>query len=332
MTTPLPPQLPPHTRQAPAQVLGEPQAHNSLPSHPPHQQPVAMFPAPAGAPLVYTSPIPVRRAHLGHAILSEWTKIRSVRSTLWTLGLLVLIHVGITLLVATAFSDGTHAEVPVLSPGLFGMLLAQMCVITFGSLVGTSEYSTGMIRTTFTAAPMRGRVLMAKCVIFSLVAFSLTLVATGLASLLSASLLEGKPLWDDADSGGFPESAIEHGKVVATGSEWLAATVGASLFVTLLGLMALGVGILLRSSPGTITTMFGLVLLPFIASLFLFAEAVHDLGAALEKYSTINGLAAMFELPLSQDSPGGWQLLGLLTGVTLAVLFGAWARITVSDA
>src|SRR3954468_7949878 len=93
----------------------------------------------AAAPYAgYTSPIPVVRTHLGHAIASEWTKIRSVRSTMWTLGVFVLLVVGIGLLTAALVAanesdDGLANENP-LSFGVFGLLLGSMCIITLGVL------------------------------------------------------------------------------------------------------------------------------------------------------------------------------------------------------
>ena len=122
------------------------------------QPPVTQQPAPAwqAAPgTTYTSPIPVVRTHLGHALASEWTKIRSVRSTMWTLGVFVLLVVGIGFLVAVQTSDVDYEDVPYTIPAFFGLVLGQICLITLGVLVVSSEYGTGMIRTTFTASPQR---------------------------------------------------------------------------------------------------------------------------------------------------------------------------------
>lgn len=84
----------------------------SSPQSPSPQAAPFLQQAPGGAPYAgYTSPIPVKRTHLGHAVASEWTKIRSVRSTMWTLGVYVLLVVGIgmvtALLVAANASDGS---------------------------------------------------------------------------------------------------------------------------------------------------------------------------------------------------------------------------------
>lgn len=97
----------------------------------------------------YTSPIPIRPTHIGHALASEWTKIKSVRSTMWTLTVMVALVVGIGLLTAVGIASGDtdlEGESP-LAFGFFGMLLGVLCVITLGVLAVSSEYSTGMIRT-----------------------------------------------------------------------------------------------------------------------------------------------------------------------------------------
>ncbi|HZG03501.1 MAG TPA: ABC transporter permease [Streptomyces sp.] len=304
------------------------------------QQSHAAPPVPPGAPLAgpraggpgYASPIPVVRTHLGHAIASEWTKIRSVRSTMWTLGIMFVLVVGVGLLTALAIGSEEHAGAPVLAGGFFGLMLGQLCVITLGVLVITSEYSTGMIRTTLTACPQRARVLTAKAVVFFLLSFVMTLVACTLTALVHAAAVEGKPLSQYTDPQMFNEETLAAGEAVASTGEWLGATVGAALYVALLGLLSLAVGTLLRSTPGAITTMLGLVLLPFIVSLFLFGESVREFGEKLREYSVLNGLSSLFRLSMEGDaSDTGWPLLGLLAAVTLAALIGAYARISTRD-
>ncbi|MEE1938738.1 ABC transporter permease [Streptomyces sp. TRM 70361] len=307
------------------------------------QQPQAAPPVPQTAPPAgwtggpgpgpgYASPIPVVTTHLGHAIASEWTKIRSVRSTVWTLAIMFVLVVGIGALVAVGLGTEDTAGAPVLAGGFFGLMLGQLCVITLGVLVITSEYSTGMIRTTLTACPQRARVLTAKAVVFFLLSFTMTLIACTLTALMQSAAVEGKPLSEFASTDSFNGETISAGEAVATGGEWLGATVGAALYVALLGLLSLAVGALLRSTPGAITSMLGLVLLPFIVSLFLFTESVREFGEKLREYSALNGLSSLFRLPMEGDATGtGWPLLGLLALVTLAALIGAYARATTRD-
>ncbi|WP_410536419.1 ABC transporter permease [Streptomyces sp. KL2] len=318
--------------------MSTPQQSQAVPPVPPGAHQAAPQTAPqafSGPPPgshVYASPIPVRRTHLGHAVASEWTKIRSVRSTVWTLAVMFVLVVGVGLLMALALGSQDGLGMPVLAGGFFGLMLGQLCVITLGVLVITSEYSTGMIRTTLTACPQRGRVLAAKALVFFLLSFTVTLVACTLTAFLQAAMIEGKPVPEYIDPQMLNEETAAAGQAVASAGEWLGATVGAALYVALLGLLSLAVGTLLRSTPGAITTMLGLVLLPFIVSLFLFTESVREFGEKLREYSVLNGLSALFRIPFEGGSADtGWPLLWLLAGVTLAALLGAYARISTRD-
>ncbi|MFJ3694081.1 ABC transporter permease subunit [Streptomyces sp. NPDC090052] len=282
----------------------------SAPFQPPQQQP----PLPQRAPS-YVSPIPVTDAHLGHAIASEWTKIKSVRSTMWTLGVLIVLVFGIGLLstVAIRSSGSTMNGTPVLSMGFFGVLLGSMCVITLGVLTVASEYGTGMIRTTLTACPSRARVLAAKAIVFFLLAFVILLVTTALVAMFQYAMLKGT------------------GARTPDGREWIQATVGVSLYVALLGLLSLAVGSLIRHSAGAITVMLGVVLLPLVLALFMFAQSLSTLREKLFEYSIPNQLSAFYSTSVSSTGPSGWEPLWILLGVTAVVFGGAVAALSSRD-
>lgn len=318
MTTPPPPQAAPQQTVPP---------QGPFPQAPP--QPGPGQPGPGGSP----SPLPAGRAHLGHALASEWTKIRSVRSTVWTLLLMFLITVGVGLLLALALSQEEYVGLPLLSGGFFGLMLGQVCVITLGVLVITSEYGTGMMRTTLTACPQRGRVLLAKALVFFALAFSMTTLACALTGLLHSVVLSGQVAPEYGYDDQLMEGSIVNGEVVATAGEWWGATVGAGLYVSLLGLLGLGVGGLLRHSAGAITTMLGVVLLPLLMALFMVGDSLRSTREVLIEYSPLNGLASLYRIPMDGDtSSTGWPLLWVLAGVTLAALLGAYARLSATDA
>jgi ABC-type transport system involved in multi-copper enzyme maturation permease subunit len=289
-------------------------------STPQHPMPQAAAPnwqaaAPGSAYPTYTSPIPVMRTHLGNAISSEWTKIRSVRSTMWTLGVFVLLVVGIGLLTASLVaaneSEGSLAGENPLSFGVFGLLLGSMCIITLGVLTTASEYGTGMIRTTMTACPSRARVLAAKAIVFFTVAFSVTFVSALLVALADVAMLDG---------------ARE-----PSGSEWLKGTLGISLYIALLGLLSLVVGSIIRHSAGAITIMIGLVLAPLVIALFMVSSALEDLRQALFDYSIPNQLGVFYTNSLSNSGPSGWDPLWIALGVTAAAFAGAVALLQKRD-
>ncbi|MFJ9742493.1 ABC transporter permease [Streptomyces sp. NPDC101166] len=276
-------------------------------------QPTSLPAAPAYSG--YTSPIPVVRTHLGHALASEWTKIRSVRSTMWTLGVFVLLVVGIgvgTAALVAANADGADlANENALAFGFFGLLLGSMCVITLGVLTTASEYGTGMIRTTMVACPSRGRVLAAKAIVFFLVAFVVTLISSVFVAMIDVALM--------------PEAREP------SGGEWAKGTLGVSLFVALLGLLSLAVGSIIRHSAGAITIMIGLVLAPLVIALFMFSESLVDLREALFEYSIPNLLSVFYSTSLTDTGPSGWDPLWIALGVTAAAFAAAFALLEKRD-
>ncbi|MGX2994473.1 ABC transporter permease [Streptomyces sp. JNUCC 64] len=283
----------------------------STPSTPPQQQvPAAQAPA-AGWPSqpggVYTSPIPIARTHLGHALASEWTKIKSVRSTMWTLGVFLLLVVGIGLAVAGETTNENYSEVPYTVPAFFGLILGQICLITLGVLVISSEYGTGMIRTTLTASPARWRVLAAKLIIFFAVAFSVSVLAIGFVGLVTAGMHEGSA------------------KI-----SWAPSVFKGALYVSLVGVLSVAVGAMLRHSAGAITTMLGAVLVPAILPAFLmFSPSTAKIGETMIDYAAPNALAEIFGLNPGEGS-GTSQLVFLIV-LTAAAVAGAFTLLDRRD-
>ncbi|MCP3816907.1 ABC transporter permease [Streptomyces sp. A3M-1-3] len=268
--------------------------------------------APAGPG--YTSPIPVTSAHLGHALASEWTKIKSVRSTMWTIGILLFLVISIGLLAALQTSDSDFSDTPYTVPALFGLLLGQICVITLGVLVVSSEYGTGMIRTTFTASPQRWRVLAAKFMVFFVLTFVVTAFAIAFVGIVTAAVHSG------------PEARA------TTGSEWARTVLGGSLYVTLLGMLGLAVGSMLRHSAGAITTMLGVVLVPAIMPAFLFIwESTRAVAERVMEYNAPNSLSAIFTLPMTGDEGNGMKQLTLLAVITVVAMAGSFALLEKRD-
>ncbi|GAA3390837.1 ABC transporter permease [Streptomyces roseoviridis] len=269
---------------------------------------------PPPAPYSYVSPIPVRRAHLGDALASEWTKIRSVRSTMWTVGIMVLLMLGIGLAVgAVAAAAGPEmSEESALGLGFFGMLPASICVMTLGVLSISSEYGTGMIRTTLTACPSRSRVLTAKAIVFFVLVFSLV---TAMAAVVAAAQVA---MVDAAQP---------------TGAQWLRATVGVGLFLALLGLLAMAVGAIMRHSAGAITVMIGVLLLPLVAALFMFSQALRSVQETLFMYAIPSQMIALYSesAPFNDQGPAGWEPVLIVAGLTAAVLGSAFALLNSRD-
>jgi ABC-2 type transport system permease protein len=193
-----------------------------------------------------------RGVELGRTLRSEFTKIRSVRSTYWSLFLLVVVSLGW----GVAFCEGEAAHWSHLSAqaragldstqaSVIGVaLLGQLVIAVLGALTITSEYSTGMIRTSLTAMPRRGLLFAAKAAVFTTV----TLVVAFLASF--ASFFLGQALL-----------ASTHAGAALTQPGVLRAVTASTLYVAMCGLFAFGLGAILRSTAGAITAALGLLFL-----------------------------------------------------------------------
>jgi ABC-type transport system involved in multi-copper enzyme maturation permease subunit len=196
------------------------------------------------------------------AVRSEFTKIRSVRSTYWTLIVLVLVTVGIGALAgfaATRNPQGPGFDATQASLG--GLYLSQLIIAVLGVLVISAEYSSGMVRTTLTTFPYRGTIIAAKALVFGAVAF-----VTGLVTCF-ISFFVGQAIMSTYNPSTLPGhqhvqvlgGAVRHISASIGDPNVLRAIIGGALFVTVSGLLAFGIGLLLRHTAGAITTVVGLL-------------------------------------------------------------------------
>src|ERR1700683_2988436 len=227
-------------------------------------------------------PPPTGRAGLGGAIASEFTKIRSVRSTYWTLAALLIVSVGIGAAItggsAANFSHnlGNKAGFDATQTSLVAFFeIGQLIIAVIAAMAITSEYSTGMIRTSLTAQPRRGTVYAAKAIVLTSLTLIISLVTSFIAffvgqallssSGVSASLFHTVRIPQNANvtcpqkglgggGGGLPPGC----KVTFSGvdvihpSTVLFAIIGCALFVTLVAILAFGIGALVRHTAGAI--------------------------------------------------------------------------------
>lgn len=220
--------------------------------------PVPAAPAPAVSGGV---PAAAHRTGPGRLLLAEWTKIRSVRSTVWTLLLFVVITLGLTAgltsLIVSSWNGPRAAprDARILTdPVSFilgaGIGLGQLTICVLGVLVMTTEYSTGVIRASLLAVPRRLAMLAAKATVFA----ALMVVIAEIVAFGSF----------------FAGSALLHSKVSVALSDpgVTRAVVGAGLYLTVLGLFALAIGGLIRHTAGAVTTVIGAVfVLPILSGL-----------------------------------------------------------------
>jgi ABC-2 type transport system permease protein len=201
-------------------------------------------------------PLPTSHYSFFDLVRSEWTKIRSVRSTMWTVGLTIILGIGIGALVCAitrghwhdmgAFSRQSF-DAPATS--LTGLLFAQFTIGVLGVLAISAEYSTGTIRATFSAAPNRLRVFGAKIAVFGVVTFIVAEITTFVAFFLGQFLLS---------------APATHATLSSPGA--LRSVFGCGLFLCLLGLMALGLGTIIRHTAGAISAFVAILLIfPLLA-------------------------------------------------------------------
>jgi ABC-type transport system involved in multi-copper enzyme maturation permease subunit len=195
-----------------------------------------------------------RAAHTGRVTqarvaLSEWTKLHSLRSTRWSLLLGVLLTIALPVLFAaitsshwSSMSPEERAHRSPLDIALAGVNVSQLAIAVLGVLVITGEYSTGMIRASFTAVPKRLPVLWAKTAVFALVAFLLMLPSVLIAFLASQAILSRDHIL---------QISFSHPGVARS-------VIGGAVYLMLVGIFALGIGAIVRSTAGGIATFAGI--------------------------------------------------------------------------
>jgi ABC-2 type transport system permease protein len=250
----------------------------------------------------------VRVTQLG-VIRSEWIKLRSVRSTWFSLLAAVVIVVGLgtlfSALRAHRFGQdvGPNGHIIGIDPTLIslrGVFLAQLAIGVLGVLVITGEYSTGMIRSSLAAVPHREPVLIAKTLVFGAFTFIVSVVAAFGAFLLGQKALASTHVQASLSTPG-AERAI----------------LGAAIYLTLIGLMAVGLGFLIRNTAGAIATLFGVVLV-----LPILANALPDpYSTDVSKYLPLNaGTQIMTTVNPDPSMLGPWAGLGVTALYAAAAL------------
>jgi ABC-2 type transport system permease protein len=255
--------------------------------------------------------------HAGFAGLmrAEWTKIRSVRSTVWTLIVFVVVCVGLTALISwlteshwygprAASRDAKAISDPVGFVLGTGIGLGQLAICVLGVLVITSEYSTGVIRSSLLAVPRRIPVLAAKATVFALLLIVVTEIVAFCSFFVGSAILHA------------------HVQVSLSGPGVTRAVIGAGLYLTVLGLFALAIGTMIRHTAGAISTIIGVVfVLPILSGLLPGSWGAH-INAYLPEQA---GTLITHTQEQSGDLLSPWQGFGVLCIWTvLAVAVAAY--------
>jgi ABC-2 type transport system permease protein len=261
-------------------------------------------PAPAAALPAYLRPQKVTQARV---LRSEWTKLRTQPSTFWTLLSAVILITGFGILYSLVretrppHGAAAIASFDPASVSLSGVQLAQIAVGVLGVLLITSEYATGLIRTTLAAVPRRLPVLWGKAALLATATLAVSLPAAFAAFLAGQSILARQHL-------SVPLSQPGVARVV----------IGSALYLVVAALLGLGLGALLRSTAGGIAGLFGLLFGVQLAAGFL----PGSLGQEIGKYvPTTAGQAVTLVRPDPASSLPPWTGFGVFC-LYAAVLLG----------
>lgn len=247
-------------------------------------------------------------------VRSEWTKFRSLRATWLTVAVTVLLGVGIGA-VASGGQAQKYDRTEVWDPtaaSLTSTIIAQLAIGVLGVLVITSEYATGTIHPTVTAAPRRGRLLAAKAAVLAGVALVLgQLIGFG-------SFLVGQTVIAAAD--------VPHATLAQPGV--LRAVVGSGLYLAAIGLLGLALGAVLRSTAGAIGALVSITLI--IRAL---AQALPlAMAEWMDRYwPTAAGEKIMTVLPV-ENALGPWPGFALLCAFVAALSAAGYAVLRTKDA
>ncbi|GAA3180151.1 MULTISPECIES: ABC transporter permease [Streptomyces] len=255
-------------------------------------------------------------AVVGQVLRSEWTKIRSVRSTVWALGIAVVVTVGVGVLIC-ALAANDFRTMPARDRITFdptnvsfaGMGLGQLAMIVFGVLVVSNEYSTGMIRSSLAAVPQRGTFLFCKLAVATALVFLVGLATSFLAFFAGQAVL-----------GGHRAHLGDPGV--------LRAVFGGGLYMTVIALFSMAVATMLRSPMLSLG-----ILMPFfflVSNILGNVSATRKIGRYLPDQA---GQKVMQVVPRDTDVPyGPWGGFGIMAVWTAAALICGYVLLKRRDA
>jgi ABC-2 type transport system permease protein len=219
--------------------------------------------ATAPAPSTVAARAEAGRPTFGNILRSEWTKVWTLRSTRWSLLAAFVMQAGLGPLVAaiqmgrwSQMGPQDRATYDSINVSVGGYHLAQLAIAVLGVLVISGEYSTGMIRSSLMAVPRRLPVLWAKAIVYAAIVFALMLVASVISFFAVQAIVSQHHV----------QHAIGYHGAIRT-------VIGAALFLTVLGVLCVGLGGLLRNTAAGIAM--------YVALLFVLPGVVAILPSSL---------------------------------------------------
>jgi ABC-2 type transport system permease protein len=253
----------------------------------------------------------VHRVTQARVLLSEWTKLHSLRSTRWSLLVAMVLTIGFPILFASIISARwghmtlhERANRHPLDVALAGVNVSQLAIAVLGVLVITGEYSTGMIRASFSAVPRRLPVLWAKVVDFGLVSLLLMLPSVVIAFFASQAILDRHHIL---------QVSFAHPGVARS-------VLGGALYLMLVGIFALALGAIVRNTAGGIA-LFAAIFFVIPPLLNILPTSWND---AISPYLPDSAGRSIFSLTTGAHSLAPGPGLALFVGyITLVVAVAA---------
>ncbi|MCP2031541.1 ABC-2 type transport system permease protein [Okibacterium sp. HSC-33S16] len=251
--------------------------------------------------------LPASPVRFGGVLRSETIKLRSLRSTVWSYAVLILVSFGLAALMASTIASTIDGAVPaegqtaiVMQVSSFPVALGQLVAAVLGVLFIAGEYGTGMIRSTFAAVPRRLPVLWAKTLVLFVATFLVGLVSTVGAYLIGIPFLAGSDV-----------------SAPLTDPDVLRAVMGGALYLALIAVFALGVGTVLRNSAGGIAVVLGIILIVPTVLQLIPADWATNMIPYLISDAGLGGLGIQSDIPGSLEP---WQQLLVVLGWVAASL------------
>jgi ABC-2 type transport system permease protein len=270
----------------------------------------AVPPVPATPARTRAVPPAPRRPGLPGTLRSELTKILSVRSTYCTLLAQAVASIGwAVLFCAGTVAHGAGTDFNAAQASLAGQVaLGELIIVVLGALVITSEYSTGMIRTSLTVMPRRGVLYAAKDIVFAAVTFTVSLVASFADFFVGQAILASK-----------------HLNTTLAQPDVLRAVLLSAAIVTVFGLLAYGAGALIRHTAGAITSLIGVIFLIPLLAQALPTPWFQDLQRWLPGGGALSPIASSAP-PRSPYLFSAWGEFAVFCGYAVILLaVGAWS-------
>lgn len=278
-----------------------------------HPGPDRPAPGAVGVPFVSALAPPSGRYGLAGMLRSEWTKLRTVRSTTWSLGLVVVLSVGIGAL-ATAEGRAHLSTGPIADPtrlSLIGVFFGQLVIGVLGILVVSSEYGTGTIRATLSATPRRPMVLVSKAAVFGAVALVVSEVVAFISYFVGQALLS---------------APAPHTTLSSPGAA--RAVVGSGLYLCVLGLVAVGLAAIIRHTAGAIGAFVGVLLVAPI----IVAALPASIGNGIGRFLPDSIGRSMISLHIQPHDFSPWAGFALLCAYAVGLLVIGGAAMVRRDA